>query len=127
MATTFNIGTQNAASIQNIGGDATIERVQATASWEIHELRASIARAQEAALELPPDVRAPVDAALSGAADEAAKDEPDKRRIADMLATAGRTLKEAGGVVTAGNGLIDALRQAAAVLGPVGAAVLALI
>ena len=44
----FNIGQQNAASIQNIGGDAVIEGgIHAYATWEVVELRRVIARAQE--------------------------------------------------------------------------------
>jgi hypothetical protein len=126
---TFNIGSQNAASIQNIGGDAVIHRVDATASWEIHELRESIARAQEqaATLALPPELRAALERALNSAAGEAAKEQPDKGRIADLLAAAGRTLKEAGAAVSGGSALFEALKHAATLLGPVGAAVLALI
>ena len=42
---TFNIGRQNAANIQNIGGDAVIHGgIQASASWETLELRRAIER-----------------------------------------------------------------------------------
>src|SRR5262249_3558175 len=103
-STRFNIGTQNAASTQNIRGEAHIERVQANASWEIHELRTSIARAQEQAaqLMLSRDESASLKAALDSAAAEAAKDEPDKHRLAELLGQAGRTVKEAGAVASAG-------------------------
>ena len=51
----FNIGQQNAASIQNIGGDAVIEGgVHAYATWEVVELRRVIARTQEGAAALEP-------------------------------------------------------------------------
>jgi hypothetical protein len=127
--TTFNIGTQNAASIQNIAGDAHIERVQVSASWETNALRTSIARAQEQvrALELPPDLRASLDGELNSAAAEAAKDEPDKHRLSDLLGRAGRLVKEAGAVASGGAAVIETLKQAVTLLGPVGHAALALL
>jgi hypothetical protein len=127
---TFNIGAQNAANIQNIGGDAVIHGgLYAHASFEIHELRVAIADARERAAEmdLPAEVRAPLDRALSSAADEAARERPDKRRVAELLGTAARTLTEAGTVATAGTALIETLRRAAILLGPVGHAALALL
>src|SRR5262249_43353583 len=128
-STTFNIGTQNAASIQNIAGDAHIERVQASASWEIHELRTSIARAQEQAaqLMLPQDRGASLKGTLDSAAAEAAKDEPDKQRLLELLGQAGRTVKEAGAVASAGATLIETLRHAATFLGPLAGAALAIL
>ena len=127
--TTFNIRTQNAASIQNIAGDAHVERIQSSANWEIHELRTSIARAQEQArtLELPPDLRGSLDGALNSAAAEAAKDEPDKHRIAELLGRTGRAVKEAGAVASGGAAVIETLRNVAVLLGPLGQAALAMI
>jgi hypothetical protein len=127
---TFNIGAQNAASIQNIGGDAVIQGgLYAHASFEIHELRVAIADAREHAadMELPPEVRGPLDRALASAADEAARERPDKGRLANLLGTAARTLTDAGTVATAGTALIQTLRRAAMLLGPVGQAALALL
>lgn len=75
--TTFNIGTQNAASIQNVAGDSVVEGgLHASATWETVELRAAIGRVQEevAGLSLPA-----VDQALSAAASEVAQARPDKR------------------------------------------------
>src|SRR5262245_35892109 len=128
-STTFNIGTQNAASIQNIAGDAHIERVQASASWEINELRTSIARAQEQAaqLMLPQDHSASLKSALDSAAGEAAKDEPDKHRIVELLGQAARTVKEAGAVATGGAAVLETLRHAATFLGPLAGAALAIL
>ena len=41
--TTFNIGSQNAASIQNIAGDSVVEGgVHASATWQTVELRAAL-------------------------------------------------------------------------------------
>lgn len=126
--TTFNIGTQNAASIQNVGGDMAIEGgLHASASWS-YELRTEIARVQDEVGRLPlsPGVRASVDSALSAAA-EATDGKPDKGRAAEMLTKATRTLKEAGALTSAGTNLLEALRRAASIIGPLGATVLALL
>lgn len=124
---TFNIRQQNAASIQNIGGDAVIEGgVHAYATWEVVELRRVIARTQEgaAALELPPPTREAVSQALDAAAREAAQPKPDKHDVAEHLGKATRTLNEAGALVGAGAAVLESLRRAAGLLGPVGAALI---
>jgi hypothetical protein len=124
---TFNIGQQNAASIQNIGGDAVIEGgIHASATWEVVELRRVIARTQEevAALELPPPILEAVNRSLDAAAREAAQPKPDKHNVAEHLGTAARTLNEAGALVGAGTTVLEALRRAAGLLGPVGAALI---
>ena len=123
----FNIGQQNAASIQNIGGDAVIEGgIHATASWEVVELRRVIGRTQEGvdALALPPTIREAVNQELEAAAREAAQPKPDKHGVAEHLGTAARTLNEAGALVGAGTSVLEALRRAAGLLGPVGAAMI---
>jgi hypothetical protein len=125
--TNFNIRQQNAASIQNIGGDAVIEGgIHAYATWEVVELRRVIARAQEdaAALELPPPTLKAVNQALDAAALEAAQPKPDKHDVAEHLGNATRTLTEAGALVGAGTSVLESLRRAAGLLGPVGAALI---
>ena len=124
---TFNIGQQNAASIQNIGGDAVIEGgIRAYATWEVVELRRVIARAQEgaAALELPPPTLEAVSQELDAAARAAAQPKPNKHDVAEHLGNAARTLQEAGALVGAGTAVLQALRRAAGLLGPVGAALI---
>jgi hypothetical protein len=124
---TFNIGEQNAASIQNIGGDQVVEGgIHASATWEVVELRRTISRAQEgvAALELPPPTLEAVNQALEAAAREAARPKPDKHDVAEHLGNAARTLKEAGALVGAGTAVVEALRRASGLLGPVGAALI---
>ena len=124
---THDIETQAAAAITNIGGDAVIEGgVHAYATWEVVELRRVIARAQEgaAALELPPPTREAVSQALDAAAREAAQTKPDKHDVAEHLGNATRTLKEAGALVGAGTSVLESLRRAAGLLGPVGAALI---
>jgi hypothetical protein len=127
--TTFNIGSQNAASIQNIGGDAVINGgVHASATQNI-DLRGAITRVQEeaAAVPLEPPARATVDCALNAAAAEAARQEPDRGRVAELLGTATRALHSAGALGAGAATLVDAVRQAATMLGPVGHAAVALL
>ena len=128
--TNFNIGQQNAASIQNIGGDAVIEGgIHASATWEVVELRRVIERVQEgvAALELPPPTLEAVNQSLEAAAQEAARTKPDKHDVAEHLGNAARTLKEADALVGAGTSVLESLRRAAGLLGPVGAALISVV
>ena len=122
---TFNIGQQNAANIQNIGGDAVIHGgVQASASWEMLELRRAIAQAREGLgeLALPQPVLEDVNRSLEAAANEAALPSPDRHGVAEHLAATTTTLKEAGALVDAGTTVGDGLRRAVALLGPIGLA-----
>jgi hypothetical protein len=128
--TTFNIGKQDAANIQNIGGDAVFNGgLHAEATFETRELRVTIGRAKEqlAELELPAELRILLEGALDSAAEEAARERPDKGRLANLLCIVAGTLKEAGAAATAGTALIETLRRAAELLGPVGHAALALL
>jgi hypothetical protein len=128
--TNFNIGQQNAASIQNIGGDAVIEGgIHASATWEIVELRRVIERVQEGVAELqlaPPTLEA-VNQSLEAAAQEASQPKPDKHDVAEHLGNAARTLKEADALVGAGTSVLESLRRAAGLLGPVGAALISVV
>ena len=122
---TFNIGQQNAANIQNIGGDAVIHGdIQATASWETLELRRAIARAQAGVgeLALPPPLLENVNRSLEAAANEAALPKPDRHDVAEHLAAATTTLKEADALVDSGSNVLGGLRRAVALLGPIGLA-----
>ena len=122
---TFNIGQQNAANIQNIGGDATIEGgIHATATWETLELRRTIARTREevAGLALAPEALDTVNQSLDAATQEAAADKPDRYKVGEHLAAAAHTLKETGALVGAGAAVVQALRRAAQLLGPAGLA-----
>jgi hypothetical protein len=124
---TFNIGQQNAASIQNIGGDAVIEGgIHITATWEVLELRRTIVRAQEAvdSLALAPKALDQVNESLAAAAREAAQARPNRYCVAEHLGAATSTLREAGALVGAGTTVLEALRRAAGLLGPIGVAVI---
>jgi hypothetical protein len=123
---TFDIETQAAAAITNIGGDALIDGgVQGSATWETLELRRAISRAQDgvAELALTQPVLDEVNRSLGAASEEAAKSKPDRSSVAEHLATATDTLREADALVDAGGSVLDSLRRAVALLGPIGLAV----
>lgn len=125
---TFNIGSQNAASIQNIGGDAHIDG-GLHASAQIPDLRSAIARlqAEVANVPLPEPVRESVNAALSAASTEAAKDVPDRGRTAELLSATARALNQAGALGAGATAVVTAIRHAAALVGPLGPAAIALL
>jgi hypothetical protein len=122
---TFNIGQQNAASIQNIGVDATIEGgIHAEATWETIELRRTITRAREevARLALSPTELETVNSSFDAAAREAAATKPDRYEVGEHLGAAARVLKEGGALAGAGAALFQTLRRATELLGPAGLA-----
>jgi hypothetical protein len=114
---TFDIETQ-AAARTNVGG------IQATASWETLELRRAIARAREGLgdLALPQPVLEDVNRSLEAAANEAEQVKPDRHSVAEQLAAAATTLREAGALVDAGTTVVRSLRRAVSLLGPIGLA-----
>ncbi|MGN6379479.1 MAG: hypothetical protein ACTHNU_11055, partial [Gaiellales bacterium] len=73
----------------------------------------------------PAPVRAEVDGALGAAAEEATREAPDESRIARLLGSAARALRDAGAIGAAGSTLVEAFRQAAALVGPLGQAAIA--
>jgi beta-phosphoglucomutase-like phosphatase (HAD superfamily) len=124
----FNIGQQNAANIQNIGGNATIEGgIHATANWETLELRRTIARTRDeiAGLDLPTEARETVNQSLDAASQEASATKPDRYKVGEHLGAATRTLKEAGALIGAGTAVVQSLSRAAQLLGPAGLATIA--
>jgi hypothetical protein len=127
--TSFEIGSQTAGSIQNVGGDLTIENLQVQASWGTIEIRQELTRlGQElAGVALPPEARAGAEAALGAAAAEAETTEPDRGAIARRLREATTILGEAGALSTAGKGLVESLRRTATALGPAGKTLLPLL
>lgn len=126
---TFEIGSQNAGSIQNVGGDLTIGELHVEAAWSTVEVRQELARLQEevARSALPPAARAAAGAAVDAAAAEAGRPTPDRGRIAELLRDATTVFGEAGALATAGTGLVESLRRTATVLGPAGKTALALL
>jgi hypothetical protein len=123
--TTFNIGSQNAGTIQNIGGDSVVEGgVHAEASWQTVTLRAALdlVQAEAASYGL-----SDVNDALGAASAEADKPSPDQHRVAGLLRTAVLGLREAGALVDGSSALARALRRSASALGPAAASVLTLL
>jgi hypothetical protein len=97
--TTFNIGSQNAASIQNVGGDMVIhDGIHAIASVHLIELRAELAQLRQDIdrLALPVETRAAASEALAEAEAEAAAPAPRSNRIARALGRVQETLNDAG-------------------------------
>ena len=126
---TFEIGSQNAGSIQNVGGDLTIGELHVEAAWSTVEVRQELARLQEevARSALPSAARAAAGAAVDAAAAEAGRPTPDHGRIGELLRDATTVFGEAGALATAGTGLVESLRRTATVLGPAGKTALALL
>lgn len=95
----------------------------ATATWETLELRRAIARARGGLdeLELPQPVLEGVNRSLEAAANEAAQTKPNRYEVAEHLAAATNTLREADALVDGGN-VVGALRRAVSLLGPIGIA-----
>lgn len=127
--TTFEIGSQNAASIQNVGGDLTIGELHVEAAWITVEVRQELGRLQEelAHAGLPPEHRAAAEVAVGAAATEAGLPVPSRERIAELLHEATTVVGDAGGLATAGTGLAESLRRTATLLGPAGKTLLALL
>ena len=117
---TFDIETEAAAAVTNIGHGS----IEASASWEILELRRAIAQAREGLgeLALPQAVVEDVNRSLEAAASEAAQPKPNRHDVAEQLAAATTTLREAGALVDAGTTVAGSLRRAVALLGPIGLA-----
>jgi hypothetical protein len=127
--TTFEIGSQNAASIQNVGGDLTIGELHVEAAWSAVEVRQELERLQEqlARAALPPERRAAAEEAVGAAAAEAGLPVSSPGRIAELLHEATTVVGDAGGLATAGTGLVESLRRTATLLGPAGKTLLTLL
>ena len=106
---TFQSENQGAAQIH----------IDVTERFPIDELRASIAsvRAQAGQIDLPPVLRDLVDGALDSAVEEAAKDEPDRVRLAGFLWTATGMVKKASSFVAGCAPVLDSLQRVANLLG----------
>ena len=97
--TTFNIGSQNAASIQNVGGDMVVhDGIHGTANVHLIELRVQLAQIRDEIdrLALPPERRTLASAALAEAEAEAAAPRPRSNQIASALRRVTQTLNDAG-------------------------------
>lgn len=97
--TTFNIGSQNAASIQNVGGDMVVhDGIHGTANVHVIELHAQLAQLRDDIdrLALPAESRTLASEALAEAEAEAAAPVPRSNRIVQALRRVNETLNDAG-------------------------------
>jgi hypothetical protein len=111
---TFNIGSQNAGSIQNVGGNMVVhDGIHGTANVPVTELRGQLAHLSEEIdrLALAADSRALVKGALAEAEAEAAAPAPRSHRIEQGLRRVTETLDEAGGLANAAVGVGRALAR----------------
>jgi len=113
--TTFNIGSQDAGSIQNVGRNMVVQDgIHGTANVHVTELRGRLAQLREEIdrLALPAESRALTREALAEAEAEAAATAPRSKRIADSLRRVIETLTEAGAMATAALSIGHALASA---------------
>jgi hypothetical protein len=125
---TFNIGSQHAANINNVGGDMHVGELRAEAPWRPADVHAELTRVERelSRLGLSPGPEAEIRQALSQAAANARGD-GDPHAVASRLTRVTRMLKEAGALSNAASGLVEALRRTGNALGPAGKQVLALL
>lgn len=112
---TFNIASQNAGSIQNVGGDMVVQDgLHGTATVHVTELRSQLAYLSEEIdhVALSAESRALVRGALAEAEAEAAIPAPRSSRIAQSLRRVTETLEDAGGLANAAVGIVRALASA---------------
>lgn len=113
--TTFNIGSQNAGSIQNVGGNMVVQdEIHGTANVHVIELRGRLAQLSEEIdrLALPTESHAVAREAPADAAAEAAAPAPRSNRIAHSLRRVTDTLTDAGVLASAASGVVNALASA---------------
>jgi hypothetical protein len=124
--TSFEIGSQTAASIQNIGGDLAIGHLRVEAAWSTIALQEELVRVRQAldGVPLTYPTRVAAESALAAAQAEATSTAQNPSRIAELLQRATQVLSSAGSLTS---GIAESLRQAAVVLGPAGKALLALL
>ena len=113
--TTFNIGSQNAGSMQNVGGDMVVRGgIRGTATVHLVELQGRLAdlRQEIDRVALPAESRAVAMQALAEAEAEAAAPAPRPSRIAQSLRRVTETLEDAGALAGAAVGAVRALGSA---------------
>jgi hypothetical protein len=127
--TSFEIGSQTAASIQNVGGDLAIGHLHVEAAWSTIAVQEELVRVRQAldGVPLTYPTRVAAESALAAAQAEATGPAPNPSRIAELLQRATQVLSSAGSLTSAGSGLAESLRRAAVVLGPAGKTLLALL
>ena len=102
--TTFNIGSQNVGSIQNVGADMVVQDgISGKANVHVIELRDRLAQLREEidGLALRAGSHAVAIEALAEAQAEAAAPAPRSKRLAHSLRRATERLNDAGGLASA--------------------------
>jgi hypothetical protein len=113
--TTLNIGSQNAGSIENVGGDMVVHGgIQGNANVHILALRDRLAelKGEVDRLSMPAASRAAGSEGLADAEAEAAAADPRPNRIRESLQRVTAALEDGGALATAGVGLARALGSA---------------
>lgn len=123
---TFNIGSQQAGTISNVGRDQTVGHLEgalhASVLRAVADLRAAIA--DDA---LPQPARQQADQALDAVEGELGRPTPDKARVAARLEGLLGVLSRFGMLATATEHLIAPLQRIATWLGPAGRGLLDLL
>jgi hypothetical protein len=125
--TSFNIQSQQAGTIQNVGGDLTVNGgVHSSATFDAAGLRGELAKVQDEVSRLPLDPAQQDIAAghLAIAADEAAQLEPDRERVSGHVRRAAEVVQDAGALATGSGALLESLVRIGRILGPAGRALL---
>ncbi|MGW2250417.1 hypothetical protein ACWCXH_09480 [Kitasatospora sp. NPDC001660] len=123
----FNVGNQQAGTINNVGRDQTIHDGQSgRLTVGAQELRGLVGQLRTAveAQPPPPSVAPQVEAELDALDREAAAPEPDRAAVADRLSRITRLLGATGAALRAGTGLFGAVAALAGWLGAAGQPVL---
>jgi hypothetical protein len=126
--TTFNIGTQRAGAIANVGGDMIVRDLHVGDPWRPAEVRSELARLDRvlAGAQLPADAKRELSRLIGEAAADA-RSGGDPQEVESRLQQVTRLLDRAGGLARAGAGAVEALTAAASALGPTGKTLAALL
>jgi hypothetical protein len=123
---TFNIGTQNAAVINNVAGDQRIEGGQYGTAVTAGQARRAVRELRDglAAARLDRATAREAQAQLAAADAAVHAPEPDKPRAAQALRRFTQLVAAAGSLASTGAALIGPLRILAGWLGALGAPIL---
>jgi hypothetical protein len=121
----FNIGSQQAGSINNVAGDfnvGTFESSLQTGNQLVTDLRRALDQT-----EMPARTRTEVGRELNAVERELGRPQPDKATVAERLERLTKMLTGAGALATAANTVLPILHTLAGWLGGAGAGLAALI
>jgi len=128
--TTFNIQSQSAGSIQNVGNDMTVNGgLHSAATFDAAGLQAALMQFAEELNEadMAPEHRFAALSNLAHASVETARPEPDRQSIGARITKAAEVLRDAGALASGGSALVQSLCRIAELLGPAGHALTGLL